>query len=119
MLLVSNGNRLLVNNLHICINRIEILCPTLQSSRKKIRGQSDRQTQKWSETNPVLKNDFFCSEKREFSLKNNQSGRALRRYSNDEAKASSTGINSTTLNFSAKFMQPVLNIFGQFLNKFG
>ena len=119
MLLVSNGNRLLVNNLHICINRIEILCPTLQSSRKKIRGQSDRQTQKWSETNPVLKNDLFCSEKREFSLKNNQSGRALRRYSNDEAKASSTGINSTTLNFSAKFMQPVLIIFGQFLNKFG
>jgi len=85
----------------------------------KSSSESDRQTQKWSETNPVLKNDLFCSEKREFSLKNNQSGRALRRYSNDEAKASSTGINSTTLNFSAKFMQPVLNIFGQFLNKFG
>jgi len=28
----------------------------------KSSSESDRQTQKWSETNPVLKNDLFCSE---------------------------------------------------------
>ena len=36
MLLVSKGNRLSVNNIQLCITRIQILCPTLQSSRKKI-----------------------------------------------------------------------------------
>ena len=57
MLLVSNGNRLLVNNLHICINRIEILCPTLQSSRKKI---DDRIENKGKKSGILSYGSVFC-----------------------------------------------------------